>query len=153
MQYIPPRFYLRLGHHHPISAGKTVRGWAVVARKINSHQKGKRGELEWSHFCRSQGYAVRRTAQYCGKTGEASDCVGLPGIHQEVKRTEKLNLYAAMSQAVRDSAKSGSIPIVAHRKNDHEWLVIMRAADWFPLYREWELAHPPRSEEAIVKSE
>lgn len=107
---------------------------------INSRAKGAAGEREWSKVCRSQGYGkVRRTAQYCGNTGDASDCVGLPGIHQEVKRVERLNIHDAMDQATRDSeaAGNGDIPIVAHRKNHCEWLVTMKADDWFKLYREW----------------
>ena len=104
---------------------------------MNSKPKGKRGELEWASFCRQQGYECRRTSQYCGNTGDASDVVGLPGIHQEVKRVERLNIEEAMSQAVRDSQGS-KIPVVAHRKNGQGWLVTMRAEDWFSLYREWE---------------
>ena len=106
---------------------------------INSKQKGKTGELEWVKVCKANGFnSVRRTSQYCGQTGDASDCVGLPGIHQEVKRVEKLNIHDAIAQAVRDSEGKGSIPIVAHRKNHTEWLVTMRAEDWFTIYREWE---------------
>lgn len=104
---------------------------------MNSKQKGKRGELEWASYCRGQGYDCRRTAQYCGNTGDASDVVGLPGIHQEVKRVEKLNISEAMSQAKRD-ANPNEIPIVAHRKNNEQWMVTMDADDWFTLYREWE---------------
>ena len=109
---------------------------------MNSKQKGKRGELEWSAYCRQQGYDCRRTSQYCGNTGDASDVVGLPGIHQEVKRVERLNIEEAMSQAVRDSQGS-KIPVVAHRKNGQGWLVTMRAEDWFSLYREWEAGNEP----------
>lgn len=105
---------------------------------MNSRQKGARGEREWAAFCREQGYDCRRTAQYCGKTGDAADVVGLPGIHQEVKRVERLNIEEAMFQATRDAFKSGVIPVVAHRKNNAEWLVTMKAEDWFKLYREWE---------------
>lgn len=105
---------------------------------MNSKQKGKRGELEWASFCRDMGYRnARRTAQYCGNTGDASDVVGLPGIHQEVKRVERLDLSGAMFQAKRD-AKPREIPIVAHRRNNEEWLVTMGAEDWFTIYREWE---------------
>ena len=105
---------------------------------MNSRTKGARGEREWAAFCRQQGYdGCRRTAQYCGKTGDASDVVGLPGIHQEVKRVERLQLEDAMAQAVRDSHRA-ALPIVAHRRNNHECLVTMRAEDWFQLYREWE---------------
>lgn len=106
------------------------------AMAINSKSKGKRGELEWASFCRAEGYNVRRGQQYSGIEGE--DVVGLPGIHCEVKRTEKLNIYDAMAQACRDATNKGKIPIVAHRRNFSDWLVIMRAEDWFQLYREWE---------------
>lgn len=104
---------------------------------MNSKQKGARGEREWASFCRDQGYDCRRTAQYCGNTGDASDVVGLPGVHIEVKRVEALNLDKAMSQAIHDS-KGQKMPIVAHRKNNAGWMVTMQAGDWFALYREWE---------------
>jgi len=101
---------------------------------MNSKRKGKRGELEFAKFCREQGYDVRRGQQYNGLEGE--DVVGLPGIHVEVKRVERLNIYDAIAQSKRDAR--GKIPIVAHRRNNCEWLITMRAEDWFKLYREWE---------------
>lgn len=105
---------------------------------VNSRKKGKAGELEWAKLCREHGYGdARRTSQYCGSTGDASDVVGLDGIHQEVKRVESLNIHTAMAQAVRDSGGNGKLPIVAHRKNRTEWLVTMRAEDWFKLYAAW----------------
>lgn len=104
---------------------------------INSKKKGARGEREFSRLCWEHGYDVRRTAQYCGKTGEAADVVGLPGIHVEVKRVERLELYSAMFQAIRDS-RPGEKPIVAHKRNNEIWYITMRADDWFELYREWE---------------
>lgn len=104
---------------------------------MNGKQKGKRGELEFARLCRDQGYQVRRTAQYCGNTGEAADVVGLPGIHAEVKRVERLNVQEAIDQAKRDAGQ-GRIPAVFHRRNNCEWLATMRAEDWFALYREWE---------------
>lgn len=104
---------------------------------MNSKRKGKAGELEFSRLCREQGYDCRRTAQYCGNTGDAADVTGLPGIHVEVKRVERLNVSEAMGQAIRD-ARPGEIPVVAHRRDRHPWLVTMRLEDWFELYREWE---------------
>jgi hypothetical protein len=88
-------------------------------------------------LCREEGYQVRRTAQYCGNTGDAADCIGLPGVHIEVKRVENLNLRVAMEQATHD-ATAGMMPIVAHRKNNTGWLVTMRFEDWINIYREWE---------------
>lgn len=102
-----------------------------------SRDKGKRGEREFASVCREHGYNARRTSQYCGNTGDASDCIGLPGIHIEVKRVEKLNILDAMEQAKHDS-KGENKPIVAHRRNNCEWLITMRAEDWFELYGAWE---------------
>ena len=104
----------------------------------NGKKKGARGEREWSAFCHAHGYETRRTQQYCGGTEESADVIGLPGIHQEVKRVERLNIEDAMMQAVHDSVSSGNIPIVAHRRNHEKWKVTMYADDWFQLYREWE---------------
>ena len=110
---------------------------------INSKKKGSAGEREWAKFCREEGYEVRRTQQYSGGTEESADCIGLPGIHQEVKRVEALNIDKAMEQATRDSETlklpaEDRIPIVAHRRNGKSWKVTMYAEDWFKLYREWE---------------
>lgn len=102
---------------------------------MNSRDKGKKGEREFAALCRDQGYDARRAQQYAGGV-ESADVVGLPGIHIEVKRVERLNIEDAMAQSVRDAGDQ--IPIVAHRKNNCEWLITMRADDWFQIYREWE---------------
>lgn len=68
-------------------------------------EKGKRGEHMWASVYREEGYDVRRTSQYCGQTGDAADCIGLPVIHQEVKFVERLNLREAMEQAEHDAAE------------------------------------------------
>lgn len=84
--------------------------------RINSKRKGAAGEREFAAFCRTFGYDVRRTAQYNGKELEIkADVVGLPGIHAEVKRVERLNVSEAMAQAARDS-KECETPVVFHRK-------------------------------------
>lgn len=105
-----------------------------------SRDKGKRGEREFALFCRDHGYDCHRTAQYRGNTGAAGDVEGLPGIHIEVKRTEALRAWDYMEQAIRDCAAAGDgdIPIVAWKKNEHPWLVLMTAEDFFKIYPEWE---------------
>lgn len=102
---------------------------------INSKQKGARGEREFASLCKEHGFDVRRTQQYCGNTGDASDCVGLPNIYIEVKRVQALNIDKAMAQAIHDSEHKNVMPIVAHRKNNAEWLITMRADDWFEVYK------------------
>lgn len=103
-----------------------------------SREKGKRGEREFAKLCRDQGFDVRRTAQYCGKTGDAPDVIGLPNIHTEVKNVERLNIYDAVSQSVRDAEAEGKgqMPIVAHKRNRFPWLVTMPADVFFKIYKE-----------------
>jgi len=99
---------------------------------MNSKQKGSRGERELASKLRDYGYDCRRGQQYCGANGDA-DVVGLPGIHIECKRVEKINLYDAMAQAKHDR-KDGEIPAVFHRKNNCEWLVTVTLDDFMKLY-------------------
>jgi hypothetical protein len=89
---------------------------------------------------REYGYETRRTAQYCGNTGDASDVLGLDGIHIEAKHQEQFRIYDWMAQAIHDSAENGrgDLPTVFFRKNNAETLVCMRLEDWVQLYREWD---------------
>lgn len=102
---------------------------------MNSKEKGKRFELFLSHKLQDYGFDARRTAQYCGNTGDASDVVGLPGIHIECKHQERMMLYDWMAQAVRDAEKSSNLPTVFHKKNGADILVTMRFDDWMTLYK------------------
>ena len=104
---------------------------------VNSRRKGAAGERELAHKLNDYGYETRRTVQYNGKAEDGqADLLGLPGIHIECKRVEKLNLYDAMAQAIHD-AKDGKLPTVFHRKNHSEWLVTMKLSDWMELYKEY----------------
>lgn len=108
--------------------------------KINSKQKGARFERHLASLFRDYGYEARRTAQYCGNTGDASDVVGLPGIHIEAKHQERMQLYDWVDQAKRDAeAGEGNIPVVFHKKNNAEILVTMTFDDWMKLYKEFEV--------------
>lgn len=99
----------------------------------NSKNKGARGERELSSKLKDYGYNTRRGQQYCGANGDA-DVVGLPNIHIECKRVEKLNIYNAISQAKSD-AKGNELPTVFHRKDRSEWLVTMTLDDWMKIYK------------------
>lgn len=108
---------------------------------VNSKQKGARFERLLASKFREYGYAEsRRTAQYCGNTGDASDVVGLPFIHVEAKHQETMQLYKWMDQAKRDAEAGGEgkLPVVFHKKNNADILVTMTLDDWFNLYREFE---------------
>ena len=108
--------------------------------KLNSKQKGARFERILAKIFREYGFFnARRTAQYCGNTGDASDVVGLPGIHAEAKHRENMRLYDWIEQARRDAIANGKglLPAVFHKKNNHEILVTMFLDDWMVIYREY----------------
>ena len=105
---------------------------------INSKQKGARFERSLASRLKEYGYEARRTAQYCGNTGDASDVVGLPRIHIEAKHQERMQLYDWMDQAKRDAAGTGNIPVVFHKKNNADILVSMRFEDFMEIYKEYE---------------
>lgn len=100
-------------------------------RNMNSRAKGAKGERELARKLKEYGFDTRRGQQYSGIEGE--DVVGLPGIHIECKRVEKLNIYDAVDQAKRDS--HDELPAVFHRKNNREWIVTMPMDAWVTMYR------------------
>ena len=104
---------------------------------IRSRDKGARFERQLASRFREYGYTARRSAQYCGNTGEAADVVGLPGIHIEAKHQERMSLYDWMAQAKRDAGNTGKLPAVFHKKNHAEILVTMEFEDFMQIYREW----------------
>ena len=106
---------------------------------MNSREKGAKGERELAKRLREYGYEARRGQQFSGANGDP-DVLGLPKIHIECKRVERLNLYDAMAQSKRD-ARDGEIPVVMHRKNHCDWLVTLSIDDFIEIYREWEVSN------------
>lgn len=102
-----------------------------------SREKGKRGERELAKTLRSYGFNTKRGQQYCGANGDA-DVIGLPGVHIECKRVERLNLYDAMTQSKTD-AREDEMPVVMHRKNHCDWLVTLSLDDFMKIYKETDL--------------
>ena len=102
-----------------------------------SKMKGKVGEREVAALLRSHGFSARRTSQFCGQTGEASDVVSdMEGFHIEVKRTEQFAPYTALDQAERDAGGKAT-PVVFHRKDRRKWIVVMDADEFLKLMREY----------------
>lgn len=88
--------------------------------------KGKEGEREVARILREHGWDdSHRTSQYCGNTGDASDVVGLPGFHIEVKRHEAIRLDEWWKQTVKESQKKSDIPLLVFRKSRQKWRVCM----------------------------
>lgn len=102
---------------------------------INQKQKGNRGERNFSNFLSSHGYAARRSAQFCGQSGEAADivCKQLKDWFIEVKHVEKLNLPRAFEKAEKEGAQTQRKPLVAHKRNHTPWLITITAEDFLSL--------------------
>lgn len=109
------------------------------SKKINSKQKGARFERLLASRIREYGFDARRTAQYCGNTGDAADVIGLPGVHVEAKHAEQMRLYEWMAQAKRDAEAGGegNLPAVFHKKNHADILVTVEFDTFMRLYKEW----------------
>jgi Holliday junction resolvase len=101
---------------------------------MNTKRKGDAGERELIALLQARGYSAYRgqAIPYTKGGADTADVIALPGVHIECKRVEKLNIHAAMRQAVNDC---GSLtPIVVHRKNREEWLVTQKFTDWLNMY-------------------
>jgi Holliday junction resolvase len=101
---------------------------------VNSRAKGVRGERQWRDELRANGYRARRGQQFSGSP-ESPDVVSddLPWAHFEVKVVEKLNIYDAIEQALRDCGRK--VPFVSHRRNHRPWLVTMTSEVFFRFLR------------------
>ena len=101
-----------------------------------SKEKGKRGEREVAALLRDYGFEARRGQQFSGGD-ESPDVVhSIPGVHIEVKRTERFRLYDALYQAIEDAREPTDTPVVFHRQCHRKWVVIMDAEDWLEQMKE-----------------
>jgi Holliday junction resolvase len=99
---------------------------------INSRSKGAVGERELVQRLNDSGMMARRTAQYCGNTGDAAD-IAVDGLtlHVEVKRCERLPWKRTLAQVERDSKSNGGRWIIAHRQNGmRTWLIVQTLEQW-----------------------
>lgn len=97
---------------------------------MNAKRKGSAGERELASILQRAGYADahRSDQRYVGGLHNP-DVGGMPGVHLEVKRAERFNVYDALDQATRD-ADGQAVPVVAHRRNNRPWVVCLWLEDW-----------------------
>ena len=100
---------------------------------INGRRKGKVGELEFiaRHVAPHWPEARRNLEQH---TGDKRDCLAVAGIHFQIKRVESLNIWAALDQAITESAPH-DVPIVAFRRNRSPWFGALEMDELIPLLR------------------
>ncbi len=100
----------------------------------SQQRKGRSGKLELVRILQQHG--IPAEPGQAVSFGSTPDVVGVPGIHPEVKRVERLNVPEAMAQAVRDASRFGDgIPTLFHRRNRSPWLVTLQLEDWLELYQ------------------
>ena len=98
-----------------------------------SKEKGKEGEREVATLLREYGFEARRGQQFSGGDGSPDVVHNIPGVHIEVKRTERFSLYAAMDQANDDCDAAHPIPVVFHRMSRRPWVVVLGAEDFLRI--------------------
>lgn len=98
-------------------------------KRKNSRRKGAVGEVEFAHYLTDHGCPAIRGQQHAGGVDSPDvRCEALPHVHFEVKRVQAGNPYVWLEQAVRDAGR-GKTPVVAHRKNNKEWIAILPMED------------------------
>lgn len=93
-----------------------------------SHRKGRRGEQEIASEYRQLGFDAARVPN-SGGLRDPGDVAGVPGVHVEVKRTERLRIYEALDQAEADAPR-GHIPALHFRRNGSGWYVAIPFDDF-----------------------
>lgn len=89
-----------------------------------SKRKGAVGEREAAKAITEHlGIEAHRGCQNSGGPDSPDVRIELEGVHVEVKRTERLSLYEAVNQAENDA--EGKVPVVLHRRNNREWLLVV----------------------------
>lgn len=99
--------------------------------KINSRQKGKRGEREFAQYLTEKGYPARRGVQFSGGPDSPDVVSDLP-IHFEVKYRQSFSVYEHVEQACKD-CPTGKWRLVALRKNEKPWLAVMPMEDFISV--------------------
>jgi Holliday junction resolvase len=100
--------------------------------------KGAAGERELAkRLCSVLGLpegSIYRSRQFCGSGGDHGDVLGADGVldslHVECKRQESgtTTLYKWLEQAIADAGK-GQIPVVMHRMNLRQWIIVLELDD------------------------
>lgn len=90
---------------------------------INSRTKGKVGELEVMAMLRQYWPDACRNLDQCRESevlDSKSDALNTTGVHFQIKRVERLNIWEALRQAQSEAAHF-DIPVVAFRRNRGQW--------------------------------
>ena len=101
----------------------------------SSQKKGRAAELELCHILNEAGIPAQPGAAL--NYGTDPDIKGIPGIHAEVKRHERIEIGAWMAQAETDAKRFGGHPCVFYRRSREPWRVAMPLTAFIEMYKGW----------------
>jgi hypothetical protein len=88
-------------------------------------RKGAAGELEVVGLVQAAGWPLARRTHDGREQARRGDIANGPaGVHLEVKRTERADVWGWWAQATAD-AGDGVAPVVAFRRSRSDWLAIV----------------------------
>ena len=97
-----------------------------------SRDKGKLGELEMVHVLRAAGWPDAERTSNGREQGLGDIANGPKDVYMEVRRREKLNVWASFEEASR-KAPMGYLPLVAFRRSRSPWLTVVELDEMLPL--------------------
>ena len=103
----------------------------MASRGSGAKAKGASAEREIAKILQDHGYDAHRGMVFYH---EPDIVGGVPGLHLEVKRQEKLALKDWMAQS-ESQKRAGEYPTVVHRKNREEWLITMKFEDFLEFIK------------------
>ena len=112
----------------------------VITTGSKSARKGAAGEREVMAILRDHGYPVERGGTQ--SFGQRPDLYGLDGVHLEIKRAERAQVWAWMEQSQKDAQRFGDgVPTVIFRRSRSKWLICMDLSDFLTFYQAAEMKH------------
>jgi hypothetical protein len=99
---------------------------------INSRSKGKRAELQLCRILTATWPEAGRNLDQFGP--RKMDVINTPGVHWQCKHVEKLNIWAALDQAITESVAT-DVPVVAFKRNRSAWFAALELDELIPLLR------------------
>lgn len=99
---------------------------------INSRSKGKRNELALAKVLAPFYPECGRNLDQFG--ADKRDLLNVADLHIQCKAVERLNIWAALNQAITE-AKDTDLPIVAFRRNRTPWYAALELDELLPLLK------------------
>ena len=104
----------------------------------SSQAKGRRAEIELAQVLRAYGLPDACPGSPFNY-GTQADVSGVPGLHIECKRHERLEVCKWYEQAQQDAARmQDGKPVVIYRQNRKPWMILLSLHDFMDLVKEAE---------------